>query len=153
MGVCDSSKYIDQINEVKEDTQAIENDKISQNNVKNNRINECIIEENNAFESIDISIYKISKSICKIIIRLRGKNIIGSGFLLKFDINQELFCCLISNEHIINQDIINNNNIIHIYYDTENKNIYKEWVYVIQVNILIKLKKQQKIFKQLKRIK
>ena len=61
----------------------------------------------------------ISKSLCKI--ETGSKNLLDTGFLLKFYIEQECFYCLISNEHVINQDIINNNNIIHIYYDNENK--------------------------------
>ena len=61
---------------------------------------------------------KVLKSICKI--KYESKTILGTGFLLKFYIDQECFYCLISNKLMITQDIINNN-IIHIYYDNEDK--------------------------------
>ena len=56
----------------------------------------------------------ISKSICKIKIETQFNNIIGTGFLLKFWINQECFYCLVSNEHVIKTDLINNNSNIYI---------------------------------------
>ena len=89
---------------------------------KNNRVKESIIETSQPFEKIDCDLSNISKSICKIKIEIKSETIIGKGFLLKFYIDQELFYCLISNEHIIKNEIIKNNNIIiYIFYDNENK--------------------------------
>jgi len=61
----------------------------------------------------------VSKSICKI----KLESIIGTGFLLKFDIDQERFYCLISNEHVIKNNIIqnNSNSKIYIHYDNESR--------------------------------
>ena len=63
----------------------------------------------------------VSKSICKLKIETISKTIIGTGFLLNFWIDQERFCCLMSNDHIIEQEIINNKNNINISYDNEFK--------------------------------
>ena len=54
---------------------------------------------------------KVLKSICKI--ETGSKNILSTGFLLKFYIDQECFYCLISNKLMITQDLINK--ILFIY--------------------------------------
>ena len=61
----------------------------------------------------------ISKSICKIKIETNSETILGIGCLLKIWIYQELYYFLISNEHTIKNDIINNNNIISLYFNGE----------------------------------
>ena len=89
---------------------------------KNDRIKECRIRKSLPFETVDRCLSKVSKSICKIKIQTEIGIIKGTGFLLNFDIDQELFYCLISNEHVIQNDIIQNNNIIiNISYDLEFK--------------------------------
>ena len=50
----------------------------------------------------------VAKSICKII--LEGKN--GSGFFIKFDIGKDEFQCLMSNEHVIDENSIKNKETI-----------------------------------------
>ena len=62
---------------------------------------------------------KISKSICKIKIETNYETILGIGCLLKFWIHQELYYFLISNEKTIKKDIVNNNNIISLYFNGE----------------------------------
>jgi len=84
---------------------------------KNDRIKECILAGSTPFEKIDRHLSNVSKSICKIKIEAKSEAIIGTGFLLKFRIDQEIFYCLISNEHVIKKDIIKNNNNIYIFYD------------------------------------
>lgn len=64
----------------------------------------------------------ISKSICKLKIETQSDPIIGTGFFLKFKMDKEIFYCLLTNENIIQKDIINNNNI-YIYYDNEEKEL------------------------------
>ena len=91
----------------------------------NNRIPECIIKFS-PFEKLDNNVTNVSKSICKLKIENILPNgietIIGTGFLLNFWIDLDLFCCLISNEHVISRNIINNNNNnIVIKYDNELK--------------------------------
>ena len=85
-----------------------------------NRVKECIIRLS-PFEKIDTINTNVSKSICKLKIENGANTISGTGFLLKLYIDQEFFYYLISNEHVIKQNIINNNIIIYIYYDKENK--------------------------------
>ena len=66
---------------------------------------------------LDINMINATKSVCKIIVK--GTN--GTGFLLKAFKNNKEFYCLITNEHIITKDMINNKEKIIIYYDTENE--------------------------------
>ena len=94
--------------------------KMTESKNKNNKVKECIIETSSPFEKLDLHLSDVSKSICKIRIEIKSEAIIGTGFLLKFYIDQELFYCLISNEHVIKKEIVeNNNNIIYILYDNE----------------------------------
>jgi len=122
MGSCESKGNIPELTNRKE---SLEDDKINcpikitETKNKNGRIKECILENSSPFEKLDSSLSNVLKSICKIKIRTINEIITGSGFLLKFNINQELFYCLISNEHVIRNDLIRNNNIIHISYDSE----------------------------------
>ena len=76
-----------------------------------------------AFEILDPLVTNISKSICKIKIETHKGIIFATGFWLKEYTDQELFYCLMSNEHVISNDIINNNTTIHINYDSEFKKI------------------------------
>ena len=113
-------------NEPKNTSNELNNAKESNDRVKEN----ILIPQNSThflcplepFEKIEPYLSNISKSILKIVIDTRSGKIIEAGFLLKFYIGQELFYCLISNEHVIKDDIIKNNNIIIIYYDNESKN-------------------------------
>ena len=107
-------------------------------NEKKNTVKECLLKAS-PFEKIDQHISNISKSICKIKIITKKENDslerkFGTGFLLNFRIDQELFYCLMSNEHVINKDIINNNNninnIIYIYYGNEFK--------IVDINVDVK---------------
>ena len=104
-----------------------------------NETNKTEMELNKKFESLNIKeinekeyiikVYQISekesnnenisKSICKIKIETNSETILGIGCLLKFWIHQELYYFLISNEHTIKKDIINNNNIISLYFNGE----------------------------------
>ena len=66
---------------------------------------------------IPSSIPKALKSLCKIEIG----NTISSGFFIKFFKNEEDFFCLMTNEHIIKKEMINQGIKINIYYDNEEK--------------------------------
>ena len=93
-----------------------------ENEITDTRVDECIIQNASRFEELDPHLSNVSKSICKIKIENKPEIIIGTGFLLKFNIDQKMFYCLISNENVIKKDIIQNNNIIIcIFYDNEFK--------------------------------
>ena len=64
-----------------------------------------------------LTISRLSKSICKIVIK--GK--MSSGFLIKFFKGEEDFFCLMTNEHIITKELIKQKKLISIYYDNESK--------------------------------
>ena len=60
-------------------------------------------------------ILEVSKSICKIITP-QGQ---GSGFLIKLFKRQEDFFCLMTNEHVITKNMIDNEDKINIHYNNE----------------------------------
>ena len=128
MGICESKKNTPEQNEVQEKTYATKIDKpiesfqMKETSQEYKRINECIVQnKSEPFEKLDRKVMNVSKSICKLKIETISKTIIGTGFLLNFLIDQERFCCLMSNDHIIEQEIINNKNNINISYDNEFK--------------------------------
>jgi hypothetical protein len=98
--------------------------KMNEINIKNNRINECIIEASLPLENVDRIISKVSRSICKIKIETSFRTFKGTGFLLAFRIAQEKFYCLVSNEHVINKKLLNSDINIHISYDSEFRSAY-----------------------------
>ena len=72
----------------------------------------------NPEEPIQMSkLLKAVKSICKI----EYDNHLGSGFLIKLFRGEEDFFCLITNEHVITKNIINQRKTIRFYYDCERK--------------------------------
>ena len=94
--------------------------KTMQSNETTRRVKECMI-QSSPFEQVDRYISNVSKSICKIKIITNIGTIFGTGFLLKEYIAQELFYCLMTNEHVITKDIINKDTTVYIYYDNEFK--------------------------------
>ena len=64
-------------------------------------------------------IYKVIKSICKI----SYSNKYTFVFLIKLNIEGKEIYCLITNGHIITNEIIESNEIISLYYDINNKSI------------------------------
>ena len=78
--------------------------------------------ENTSLLEVDSNITKVSKSICKIKIETPSEIKFWTGFLLRFPIDQEAFYCFISNEHVISNDIINNEDNIYIYHIIVNLN-------------------------------
>ena len=89
---------------------------------KSDRIKECML-ETSPLVKIERNISNVSKSICKIKIDTQLGTKYGTGFLLRFDIEQETFCCLVTNEHVISEDIINNQSNIKVSYDNEFKSV------------------------------
>ena len=64
-------------------------------------------------------IVKTAKSICKII--TPEKN--GSGFFIKFFKGEQDFYCLMTNEHVVTKKLVEQNQKIDVYYDSEDKYI------------------------------
>ena len=75
------------------------------------------------FEIHDPIFLNVSKSICKIRIDTNFGSFGGSGFFLKFLINGKFYYWLVTNEHVITKEMINNKNTIQVYYNIENNNI------------------------------
>ena len=131
MGICESKNNYAESNKTKENFPPIENYnainesmKLNETNLKANRIKECIIESASPLEKVDRMVSNVSKSICKIKIETSIGTIKGTGFLLAFYIEQERFYCLISNEHVIKKELLNQDIDIYISYDNEFKSKY-----------------------------
>ena len=86
---------------------------ISETNKNKEKEKENMLENTSLLE-VDSNISKVFKSICKIKIETPSETKFGTGFLLIFPIDKEAFYCLVSNEHIISNDIINNEDYIYI---------------------------------------
>ena len=59
----------------------------------------------------------LSKEVCKIVIETQEGKKDGTGFFLSIIIDLEWFDCLLTNNHIINNESINNNKIIYLTYE------------------------------------
>ena len=75
------------------------------------------------FENPDPSFLNVSKSICKIRIDTNLGSFGGSGFFLKFLINGKFYYWLVTNEHVITKEMINNKNTIQVLYNIESNSI------------------------------
>ena len=81
--------------------------------------NEDRINENkivgSEIDKINRCLYKVCKSVCKI----RIKNKIGSGFLIKLYRENNPFYCLMTCEHLIKKEAIELSEKMEIYYDNQ----------------------------------
>ena len=100
MGICESKNKISNNNPI---------------NIENKKKLE--IDTGKPLNSIDLNIYNVIKSVCKIITN-EGT---GTGFLIKLYRNKKEFYCLMTNEHLITKNMINLKEKIIIYYDGQNK--------------------------------
>ena len=130
MGSCEANK-IKENYKINKNIKIEESIKINEKKNENDRLEECIInntlntlQTSSPFEKIDRNLTIVSKSICKIKIDSILGTIKGTGFLLKFYIDQERFYCLISNEHVIKNNIIKNNSNSNIYISYDNEYSY-----------------------------
>ena len=72
---------------------------------------------NSEIKELDISLTQVARSICKI----AYGNKCGTGFLIKlYKDGKELFC-LMTNEHVIKEAMINSKEIINVNYKLESK--------------------------------
>ena len=74
-------------------------------------INEVMI-KNSDIKKVDLNLIKAIKSICKIVYERRY----GTGFFIKLEKDDKELYCLITNEHLIKKEMIENKIIIDIYY-------------------------------------
>ena len=118
---CENKDCINEIGYINEIKQLDEiKEKIESINIPEIKNRECTISINQ-IDKIEPQSKKISKSFCKIKIETHCETIFGLGFLLKLYIEQECFYFIVSYEHVIKKDIINDNNIISMYFNNELK--------------------------------
>ena len=88
-------------------------------NMEETRVEEAIVQNpNEPFIELNPKTSEVlSKKICRILIETKEKKIIGIGFILAFNIDLEWFYCLMTNDHLINNESINNNNTIYISFE------------------------------------
>jgi len=77
------------------------------------------VKTDNEIYSIDSSLYDVCPSICKILY----SNKKGTGFLIKLYLKDAPLFCLMTNEHIITKEMIENNDEIEVYYDNQKERI------------------------------
>ena len=66
----------------------------------------------------DISLLQASTSLCKLVTNKK----IASGFLIKLFKDQEDFFCLMTNEHVIRENMVAKKENFLFYFDNEKKN-------------------------------
>ena len=91
---------------------------INSNSEQNDRINEVEL-INSELKPIDTNIIKVSPSVCKIITNISN----GTGFLILLNRNNNVFFCLMTNEHVITREMVQNEENITIKYDCERKQV------------------------------
>ena len=65
----------------------------------------------------DISLLQATSSLCKI----QNNDKISSGFLIKLFKDKKDFFCLMTNEHVINKDMVKNQESFMLYFDNKKK--------------------------------
>ena len=65
----------------------------------------------------DISLLQATASLCKI----KTNDKISSGFLIKLIKDKKYFFCLMTNEHVITKDMVENQESLVLYFDNEKK--------------------------------
>ena len=80
-------------------------------------INEGLQRNSQLIQIPTYSILMPSKSICKIDTSIN----LSSGFLIKFFKGEKDFFCLMTNEHVITKELINQKKTIFLYYNYESK--------------------------------
>ena len=60
-------------------------------------------------------------NICQATIKIKLNNHVASGFFIKLKRNHKEFDCIMTNQHVITPELINNKNEILIKYDNEKK--------------------------------
>ena len=150
--ICDSQKNnIETNNEKKYLLPIIDNENKKNEKIKitkeENLITEASFERNERsiltpHIKINRIISNVSKSIC--FIKLEFSQ--GNGFLLKFNLEHEMFYCLISCEHLFGLGLLNNKEDFFILYDNEfksakinlnNKNRYMKSFKEIDLDIMV----------------
>ena len=84
------------------------------------RINQAIMKDSDLNPLNNIM--EIGKSICKII----TSKSLGTGFLIKLSKMNKQLHCLMTNEHVIKQNMISNKETIKVNYDNQHKNFERE---------------------------
>ena len=91
-------------------------------NGKKRRRNEGFVLDSKS-EELDRCLMNASKSVCKLRIEVNSEIKYGTGFLLRYPINDKYFNCLLSNERIIKEEFIKNKFTMNVSFNYENKSI------------------------------
>jgi len=89
---------------------------------KEERVKEAEVKEN-PIQEIDLNVHEVMKSVCKISYQIGKKVVYGTGFFIKLYKGQEELLCLLTNEHVIPEYLIESKMIINVYYNSE-----KNWI-------------------------
>ena len=124
MGICESESNpssetkASKVNIKKEQQEQIIKNHLINMHEKYLRHIECDVDSSKPYTEFAPDISKLlSQDICRIVIETERGRKIGTGFILSFPIDIKWFNCLITNDHIINNESINKNKIIYITYE------------------------------------
>ena len=95
----------------------------SSNKNKNKNIKKEVLNDDSDIHSIDSCLYEVIKSVCKIFYPKGTGTDKGTGFFIKLIHHNNPLFCLMTCEHIITNEIIENNKTIEVYYDNQKKRI------------------------------
>ena len=92
----------------------------SKNEFKTPRTEEAQIGNNPPAKTVDQDLYYVY-NVCPSVCKITYLNVKGTGFLIKLKANNHSFFCLMTNEHVIKDDIVKRNQKIEVLYDNQEK--------------------------------
>ena len=121
MGICEGEnnrKNRKNINVLNSNNNSKNINALNSNNNSNGRIKEVEIGYSK-ITKVNTYLFSVCQSVCKILYQNKK----GTGFLIKLKKDNKDFNCLLTNEHVVGEDLIKANEVITVNYDCEKREI------------------------------